>query len=263
MNILKRFCLSAAMAAAAFFGSGTAEASTPLPVSLFLPNSHAKSLTTPVGWGSAFGSFFVGFGGTSPAPYSDDSDGGMAIGVGIGNPIKNLGFQAALVSLDMNEWDRYALNLHLHRYLGCARSIAIGVENIMLSDGSDAEESFYIVYSHGVLCEPFINKEKGTTRLHFSVGAGTGRFRDKSPQDIASGKSKHGTTVFGNVSYELFDELNLIADWNGVNLNAGISKTFAITERVPLVISIGAADLTDYSGDGVRLIGAIGTGITL
>ncbi len=263
MKNLKQYIYSAVLAVAMAFSPCNVDASTTLPVSLFLPNIHAKSLTTPVGWGSAFGSVFVGAAFTSPAPYSDDDDGGMAFGVGIGNPVKHLGLQAALVVLDMSEFNTFALNLHLHRYIGCARSIAIGVENIMLSDEGDADESYYVVYSHGVLCKPFINEDTGTTRLHLSVGAGTGRFRDKSPLDVEHGKGKHGTTVFGNVSYEAFDSFNVIADWNGVNLNAGVSKTFSITEDIPLVISLGAADLTDNSGDGVRLIGAVGLGLTL
>jgi len=54
----------------------------------------------------------------------------------------------------------------------------------------------------------------------------------------------------------------VIADWNGVNLNAGVSKTFMIN-KLPIVIALGAADLTNYSGDGVRGIFIVGTGFQL
>lgn len=230
-----------------------------------LPNIHGKSLTTPVGWGAAYGTVFVGAGGTTPAPYSHDSDGAMGFGIGVGNPRKNLGLEASIVSLDLSDWGRYALNLKLHRYLGCGNSIAVGVENILISDTAnnrtDTDESYYIVYSQGVQDRHVINDNTNRTKLHYSIGIGNGRFRDKSPLDVDHGKGKHGTAVFGNVAYELFDQCNGIVEWNGVNLNAGVSKTFMIGKQSAIVASMGAADLTGYSGDGVRFIWGIGAGV--
>jgi hypothetical protein len=263
MRAVKKYLASAAVIVSTMLSSSVLRADVSFPVEYFLPNNHGKSLTTPTGWGSAYGSIFAGFAMSSPAPYTNKSDGAGAIGVGIGNPVKNLGLQATLVSLDLSDWKRYAVNLHLHRYLGCASSVAVGVQNVLLSNGSDSEESYYVVFSQGVLREPFVNKKNGTTSLHYSIGAGNGVFGNKSPDDIASGKGKHGTYVFGNLAYELFDTVNVITEWNGVNLNAGISKTFFIDDKIPVVIRLGAADLTSYSGDGVRFIAGIGTGITL
>lgn len=246
---------------AAFPGSASAVSA----MDRVLPNSHGKSITTPVAWGAAYGTMFIGVGGTSPAPHTNDTDGGVAVGFGIGNPVRQVGLQASVASLDLSEWDRFSLNLHLHRYLGSASSIAVGVENIMIAgaDETDSEESFYIVFSKGVLDSSLINEVTNTTKLHYSIGVGSGRFGEKSPSDIAAGKSKHGTYVFGNVAYELFGQFNLVTDWNGVNLNAGISKTFSINRTLPVVITVGAADLTDNSGDGVRFVGGIGTGFRL
>lgn len=230
-----------------------------------LPNIHGKSLTTPVGWGAAYGTVFVGAGGTIPAPYSNESDAAMGLGIGIGNPREYVGLEASVMSLDLSDWERYSLNLKVHRYLGHGNSIAVGVENILIGDSSnnrtDADESYYIVYSQGVQGQQLVNDETNRTKLHYSIGIGNGRFRDKSPLDVDNGKGKHGTAVFGNVSYELFDEFNAIADWNGVNLNAGVSKTFMLGRQSALVASLGAADLTGYSGDGVRFIWSVGAGI--
>jgi len=119
------------------------------------------------------------------------------------------------------------------------------------------------VYSQGVQGDPFVDKNTGNSKLHFSIGAGSGRYGDKSPDDIASGKGEHGTYVFGNIAYDVAESFNLIADWNGLNLNAGVSKTFWLTKKVPLAITVGAADLTGNSGDGVRLIAAVGTAFRL
>lgn len=229
----------------------------------YLPNNHGKSLTTPVAWGASGNVVFMGVGGTYESPYTDDADGAAILGFGFGDPVKALGIQVAVASLDITEWAEYSLYAQIHRKLGNGNAIAVGVENVMLTDGGDADESFYIVYSQGLQSDPFIDKETGNSKLHFSIGVGTGRFGDKNPDDILDGKGEHGTYVFGNIAYDVAESFNLIADWNGLNLNAGISKTFWLSKKVPLAITIGAADLTENSGDGVRLIGAIGTAFRL
>lgn len=219
----------------------------------YLINTHAKSVTTPVAWGACNNVIFMGVGGTTPAPYSNSTDGAAVLGFGIGDPLKNVGLQASFVSLDISEWDRYSVALHAFKSLGHGNAIGVGVENIMLSEGGDADQSYYVVYSQGF---------PGESKFHFSVGAGNGRFADKSPADIADGKGKHGTYVFGNVAYEVAKTCNIVADWNGTNLNAGVAKTFWIG-KTPIAAVVGAADLTQNSGDGVRLVFAIGTGFKL
>lgn len=226
-----------------------------------LPNIHGKSLTTPIAWGAANGVVFAGVGGTVNAPYSDEADGAAVLGVGVGDPIKNLGAQIAFISLDLDEWEEYSMTLHLHHDLGGGSAVGAGIENVMLTEGGDADESYYIVFSHGVQGDMFAN-ETGTSKLHFSIGAGTDRFGEKSERDIAEGKGRYGTYVFGNVAYELFNEFNVVVDWNGINLNAGLSKTFWLGQ-FPVAITAGAADLTDNSGDDVRFIFAVGAGFKI
>ncbi|MBV5302747.1 MAG: hypothetical protein JZU70_00855 [Chlorobium sp.] len=225
------------------------------------PNSHGKSLTTPVAWGAANNVVFMGVGGTAPSPYSSKSDGAAVVGVGIGDP-KELGVQVSLISLDISSWTEYSTSLHLFRDLGNGDAIGVGVENVMLTNGGDADESFYVVYSSGVQDESVVNKATKSTKLHYSIGAGTGRFRDKSAEDIRDGKGDHGTYVFGNIAYEVAQSFNVITDWNGLNLNAGVSKSFSIG-NIPFGVTVGLADLTKNSGDGVRLIGAAGFGFKL
>jgi hypothetical protein len=230
-----------------------------------LPNIHGKSLSTPIGWGAAYGTVFAGAGGTTPAPYSTKSDGAIGAGVGIGNPKKSVALEASVMSLDLSNWKRYSANFKLHHYLGCGSSVAVGVENVLLGNTSktlsDSGESYYIVYSQGVQDQRFIDDDTNTSNLHYSVGIGNGRFWKKSPDDVAHGKGKHGTAVFGNVAYELFDACNGIVEWNGMNLDAGVSKTFMLGKQSALVASAGLADLTGYTGDGVRFIWSVGAGI--
>ncbi|MEC9487459.1 MAG: hypothetical protein UMU76_08175 [Prosthecochloris sp.] len=226
-----------------------------------LPNMHGKSLTTPVAWGASNGVVYAGVGGTINAPYTDEADGAAVLGVGVGDPVKNLGAQISLISLDLDGWEEYSMSVQLHHEFNPATSAAIGVENVMLTEGGDSDNSFYAVVSHSVQGDAFMNDE-GSSKLHLSLGIGDGRFGDKSDLDVINGKGEHGTYVFGNMAYELFDEFNAIVDWNGINLNAGVSKTFWVGQY-PLAITMGAADLTDNSGDDVRFIFAIGTGFSI
>jgi hypothetical protein len=262
MKTHRKYLASAAFAGLLAFAPSAAMAIDPAGPT-FLPNNHGKSLTTPVAWGASGNVIFMGVGGTYPSPYTEDADGAAILGFGFGDPRKDIGVQVAIASLDITEWEEYSAYVQLHRNLGNGNAIAIGVENVMLTDGGDADKSFYVVYSQGLQADPFVDKESGNSKLHFSIGLGSGRFGDKSPADILDGKGEHGTYVFGNIAYDVAESFNLIADWNGLNLNAGISKTFWLSKKVPLAITIGAADLTENSGDGVRLIGAIGTAFKL
>jgi len=237
---------------------------------IYLPNYSGKSVTTPVAWGASNNVIFMGVGGTTPSTYSNASDGAAELGIGLGDPRKNLGVQISVVSIDLSQWNKYSSNYHIFRDLGNANAIGVGVENVFLTtgvNGGDAGKSYYVVYSQSVQAESFVDKTNDGSanhysKLHYSVGAGTGRFGDKSPMDIAKGKSAHGTYIFGNIAYDVANGLNVITDWNGLNLNAGLSKTFRFA-NIPIAATIGAADLTSNSGDRVRFVIAVGTGFKL
>uniref|UniRef100_Q3ASV7 Outer membrane protein beta-barrel domain-containing protein n=1 Tax=Chlorobium chlorochromatii (strain CaD3) TaxID=340177 RepID=Q3ASV7_CHLCH len=261
MKLLKQTSIAALLGMMAL-PSLTASAA-PYSSTLYMPNSHGKSVTTPTAWGASGNVGFVGLGGTYQSPYTDDADGAAVFGVGLGDSKENLGVQIALISLDISEWEEYSSAFHVFKELGDADAIGIGVENVMLTDGGDSEKSFYVVYSRGVQNDWALNKNSNQTKFHYSIGAGTSRFGDKSPADIADGKGKHGTYVFGNVAYEIAEEFNVIADWNGVNFNIGASKSFIINNKIPVGVSVGLADLTTNSGDGVRLVAGAGFGFKL
>jgi hypothetical protein len=235
--------------------AGAAEA----PVPTYLPNSHGKSLTTPVAWGASHNVIFLGAGGTTPSPYTNGSDGAAVLGVGLGDPVKNIGVQLSVTSIDISAWGEYSASVQVSRDLGNSNAIAVGLQNLMITTGGDTGKSYYVVYSQGAQSDPFVNQATGDSKLTYSIGVGSGIFGKKSPADILDGKGTYGTYVFGNLAYEVAQSFNLITDWNGLNLNAGVSKTFFLS-NVPLGIVLGVADLTHYSGDGPRLIVSVGTG---
>lgn len=247
---LKKYVLPALLGLSVLLMPHTASADSGTSRKL---NPHPKSVVSPVAWGASRGVVFMGAGGTIPAPYATGSDGAAVFGIGIGDTRKNLGIQVGVTSLDLSDWKRFALGVKLHKRLSETSAVAVGVKHIMITGITDADPSYYAVYSKGF---------PGESDVHFSIGVGNGRYSDKSPNDIATGKGEHGTYVFGNVSYELFDVCNVIVDWSGLNLNAGIGKTFKVF-NMPVSTVVGLADLTDYSGDRMRLVVGVGTAFKL
>ena len=225
-------------------------------------NSFSKSLTIPVAWGACGNVLFMGIGGTKPSSYSPNSDGAAIIGYGIGNPEK-LAAHVVVASLDMSEWDRYSAFAHLSKKVSELGTFGVGIENVMLTGGGDSNKSVYVVYSAAVPgCFDVYNID-GQAKFYYSIGFGLGRFSDNSQLDIKHGKRRHGTYVFGGVAYDVANMFNIIADWNGLNLNAGIGTTVFSDSQFPVAIMFGAADITRYSGDRVRFIAGIGTAIKL
>ena len=263
MKKIQRYLIPALMG---LFAMHSSDAVADYPT--YLPNSNGKSLTTPVAWGASNNVIFLGAGGTAPSPYSHSADGAAILGAGIGDPVKNLGFQFYVTSIDISAWQEYSASFHLFRELGCGSAFGVGLENVMITNGGDSGKSYYAVFSQGVQTDPFINNTTGNSQLTYSIGVGSGRFGNRTPADLAptptggGHTNAHGTYVFGNIAYEVAHSFNVISDWNGTNLNAGLSKTFFI-EKIPVSVTVGAADLTKYSGDGVRLIATVGTGFAL
>ncbi len=219
-----------------------------------LPNRAGKSLMSPSGWGASGGMLFIGGGVTSPQTYTDRSDAAVSFGLGVGNPVKNLGVQLSTTMSNVDDPGVFSLGFKVHRYLGYGTSIAAGGENFFADSRSDSGESYYLVASHAF--QMFAASVPQFAKLHASLGLGEGRFGSKSPLDIANGKGHYGTHVFGALSYEIFDSTNLIVDWNGINLATGFS--FTPFKKFPLGISVGVADLTDNAGDRPRFISSVG-----
>lgn len=223
---------------------------------ILLPNSAGKAMTTPSAWGAWGGMFFVGAGLTSPQVYSKDDDGGASFGFGFGNPSKNLGIQLSESVMDLSEHNNYSTGIKIHRYLGSGTAIAIGAEHLFADkDESDSDESYYIVVSRASqkLSSP---SNPNISRMHVSLGFGSGRFAEKTEMDEIKGKGRKGTILFGSFAFEIIKNTNLVIEWNGTNLAAGI--TITPFKNVPFGISLGAADLTSNSGDGTRFIASTG-----
>ena len=230
-------------------------ASVPEAQSALRPNSAGKTLMTPSGWGAWGNTIFLGVGGTSPQVYSTEFDGAISLGAGLGHPVKNAGLQLGATIQDVSGMDNLSYGIKAHKYLCRGISMAIGVEQLFGPKESTPDESFYIVVSRASQQHP--SAIPRISKLHMNIGLGSGRFGNKSPRDIEEGKDEHGTYLFGGLAYEVYKNTNLILEWSGINLHAGVS--IIPFEDIPIGITVGAADLTDNSGSGARFIFSVGS----
>ncbi len=217
------------------------------------PNASGKAMMTPTGWGG-YRPFVFGFlAGTFPQAYTTKSDMVAGAGLGVGNSYKAVSVVGIFNILNVSEGSTYSGSLIVSRHISKGTSMSVGGLNLLASDRSDADASFYLAVSHA--SQSIASKTPGYSALSYTVGVGNGRFYDKSPQDIATGKGEHGTAVFANISYEVVKGLNIIGEWSGLNL--GFALGFRPSLKLP-AINIGVADLTRNSGDKARFIVSIG-----
>ena len=229
---------------------------------LKLPNSGAKAIMTPTGWGAAFGSAYLGTGAARRTPYLPNADGIVGLGYGMGDPVLRVGLQIGATLSDLSERDNVSFSFKLHRYLARGTSIALGGESLFSNDplSDDAGDTFYLVVSHVI--QTFGSSRAGIGRVHVSAGVGTGRYAKKSDRDFSEGRGRNGTMAFANLAVEVAPGTNVVLEWSGTNLLTGLSRTIHM-QSVPIVLSVGLADLTGYSGDGVRLVAAAAVALSL
>lgn len=219
------------------------------------PNEGGITLMTPSGWGASNGMIFLGIGKITPQENANQYDTAACTGIGIGNPEKNLGVELCAIADDAFAFDNHSFDFKLHRIISPGTSIAVGGEHLFYDKTkSDVGNSFYIALSHAVQGLPS-SRYQDQSRLQFSLGIGNGRFSHKNPDDVIAGKGSRGTCVFGAAAYEIYPTTNMVVEWSGVNLNAGLSTGFfKLGENIPLNVTIAAGDLTRYSGNGLTLL---------
>lgn len=225
-----------------------------------VPDDALQTITTPSGWGG-YGTYLFGdIGGIYPQVYHTDADLIASGGVSFGNPFKAANIALSMNMTNVHRFRDFSGNFMVSRVVAAGSSISIG--GLQLFAGkhySDAPgQTYYFAFSHAVQSLPSLTP--GCSRLTYSIGIGNGRFYLKSPDDIAAGRGKDGTAVFGSISYEVIHHVNVIAEWSGTNL--GISTGFRPFKQ-PLSFGVGIVDLTRYSGDKPGMILTVGYPLAL
>ena len=231
---------------------------------ILLPNNSVQSIMTPTGWGGGNSTYIFGvIGGVFPAMYTDPNKGDLiaAIGISGGNPKKYLNASFSVNITRVSELRDLSVNLILSRQIFKGASISVGGLQLLASPSvSDAPDgTYYIAFSRSA--QGVRSRTPGYSGLSYTIGYGVGRFLYKSPLDISSGKGKYGTGVFANISYEILRQINLNAEWSGMNL--GFSSGVRPIKGSPLTFGFGIYNLTKYSGDRVQYIGSLGFPIGL
>jgi len=226
------------------------------------PSDAPGGILIPSGFGGYGTYLFGGLGATYPEVYLNRNKADLITSVGacVGNPAKAINFAASLNMTDVHKFRDFSGNFIVSRRLFTGTSISAGALQVFANESqSDASGStFYLAVSHAI--QTIKSLTPGCSRLSYTIGIGSGRFYEKSPKDIAAGRGKHGTAVFGSISYELIQHVNVNAEWTGMNLgiSAGI-RPF----QAPLSLAVGVANLTRYTNDKANMIFSIGYPLSL
>ncbi|WP_147070736.1 hypothetical protein [Microcystis aeruginosa] len=212
----------------------------------------SASISTPIGFGANFGQIFGGFAFQSRTRFTNQADGGLALGVGLGERQKIVGLDVtlAILSLFGDNAGRGSFSFKIHRSLPEGFAVALGFENAIRWGGTDAGSSIY-----GVVSKFFQfteTTEEPLSQLTLSLGVGGGRFRSEGA--IEDGVNSLG--VFASAGLRIVEPVSAIVEWSGQDLNAGIS--LMPFPKVPLTINLAGADLTGNAGDGARFVMSIG-----
>lgn len=226
------------------------------------PNDAATGMMVPPGWGGSGTSLFGGLGGTYPEEYRNNKPDLIAsAGFCTGDPRKYVNVAAGLNMTDVHRFRDFSANFIVSREISTGNSISAGALQVFATaKQSDAPSAtFYVAYSHAVQWLP--SQTPGCSALSYTIGIGNGRFLYKSPVDIATGKGKYGTAVFGGVSYEIIKHTNVCAEWDGQNLGASVTTRPFV--KTPFSIGLGAANLTRYTGNRTSMIFSVGYPLSL
>lgn len=227
-----------------------------IPLQVPLPKQPYRSspsitIINPSGYGASWGSAGVGFGLQERARFTDESDGVIGFGFGLGNPRKNIGAQVGISLVDLSSpFEDGAINLKLHRRLPEDFSIAAGVQGIVTWGNTDGGSSVY-----GVTTKRFRlrqDRTKALSEIYTTVGVGGGQFRTEF--NINSGNENVG--VFGSLGVKVIQPLGFVAEWTGQDLTIGLPVI--PFRRLPLVIVPAVTDITGSAGDGARFVVGLG-----
>ncbi|MGB3768682.1 MAG: hypothetical protein WA947_19160 [Phormidesmis sp.] len=214
----------------------------PIPSSTFI---------TPNAYGASWGDAYIGVAGTTEDT-DDGLDGSVGVGVGFGNPIDNVGVEVSvgIISLDGFADDGIA-GFKVHKVFPQANNLAVAVgwaNPIKWGAAGNEEDTFYGVATQRFNLRP---SKANPLPLTASLGVGTGEFRSNGA--IAAGDNS--PNVFGSVGLRVIPQVSLISSWTGSGLGLAAS---AAPFRAPLVLTLGASDVTGNTEQGAQFSGSLG-----
>jgi len=225
----------------------------PVRVCRYCYTTGGSSISTPTAFGAQEGDGFVGASYQSRTRFTNTNDGGVGVGFGLGERE-----QVVALETTVNSFSTFregfgrncGVSFKVHHLFPDKLAIALGVENAITWGTPDGGRSVY-----GVVTKVFQineNLEESFNFLTLSVGLGGGRFR--SEKDVTNRIGS--VNIFASTGLKVVNQLSLIAEWTGQNLNFGAAIT--PFPDLPLVITPALADLTGSAGNGTRFILGVG-----
>lgn len=215
--------------------------------------SPSITIINPSGYGASWGNAGIGIGFQERARFTEQADGVIGLGFGLGNPQKNIGAQVGISLVDVSAPFRDgAVNLKLHRRLPEDFAVAVGVQGLFTWGDTDGGSSVYGVASKRIKLRQ--DRTKAFSEIYTTLGLGGGQFR--SEFNINNDNETIG--IFGSLAVKVIQPLGFVAEWTGQDLTLGIP--LVPFKKIPIVIVPAITDITGSAGDGTRFV--IGLGYT-
>ncbi|MGB6127636.1 MAG: hypothetical protein WBG30_02705 [Psychrilyobacter sp.] len=225
-----------------------------------LATAPGFSFGAPSGLVPGFGTAFMGVAGTS---YSGDTDGGLALGGGFGDPIKSVGGAASLSlgSIDPSDGgagNRGSVNLSLGKtFTAYGLGAAVGVSNVDVwhaTNDDKLDPSYYVAVTKLL--------PNDVAPVIITVGVGSNSYADISKDDIKTTrnerKNKWGEFVSGAVY--VHPQMSLVLDYSSGITTFGTS--IVPMPNYPVSIGLAAQDLfkEDKAVDEIKFLGTLSVG---
>jgi hypothetical protein len=153
------------------------------------------------------------------------------------------------------------LNVKVHKIFAENWGVAVGASSIYLNDKpTDGNASLY-----GVVSKVFgLENSWASDFKSLTLSAGVGNEGFRLEKDIRNNNQTIG--VFGSAALKMWDQLAVIVDWPGQDLDVGLS--IVPIRSFPLVITPAIVDITGSAGtfqttQAVRARFSLGVGMAL
>lgn len=250
------------------------------PLAEYPQTLPAITIFTPTGFGAAWGDFFMGAALVnrqrtyrSDRDALDNVDGAAAVGLGIGNPFRNVGVELSLLSFSTARrgfFTRGSFNAKLHRIVQRNFSIAVGAISLL---GWGEVDQYISVY--GVASKVWDQLDGLPFPIAITAGVGNGVFRmvETDPGFVADDhfEFKGSVGVFGALALQFVDPVAVIGEWTGQDLNVGLSivpfRSFPLTINPAVLDLAGTGALEDSAlasgmeSGGPRFMLSLGIGM--
>lgn len=212
----------------------------------------AFTINAPTGMVPSWGVVYGSLGGISNGPYSNDVDGGSAIGFGFGDAQQNIGGSLNLglgsVGFDGGFMERGHFSVSLgHFFTSSLTGVSIGFQNI---NGWHGGNGLHTRTVRSSITQVWSNNYLPTV---FTVGVGNGQFSFDDGTSGDDNRDKFG--AFGSIGVYVLPQVSLIADYTSGVISAGTSITPIAS--LPLTVNLSAYDLNDHQPNDVAFEGSI------